>query len=285
MRTAAALFLFLPFLSAPAAGNGTGPVFHPSRPSAFSFAFFNSKVPSVRLDAGPAYESAGRTFFPVVYAIYYPAKGIARFPDGGRAAQGYAAAWLFEHVPGEAPRPAAKIGLCDLFQEHRAAMIERDGKLIIKMPALNRLHVISGGIKLGSAYYYSFDPADGSLRALDAAPDWPEEDPRSVLKEHYPYFEPDTADIEGLGLPSPLPYIVAGDSDALLRSIALYSQGNRLLRMTIFRRYLKDGKTGLAEKILDEMRGRLPALPSVRKQVLEADIAAFEKILAITEKE
>ncbi|MDT8287942.1 MAG: hypothetical protein RQ748_12605 [Elusimicrobiales bacterium] len=284
MRTIAAVLLFFPFLNVPAAQDATGPVYHPSRPSALSFALFHSKVPSVRLDAGPGYEAGGRIFFPVVYAIYYPAKGIARFPDGGRAAQGYAAAWLFEHVPGETPRPAAKIGLCDLFQEHRAPMVNRNGGLIIKIPALNRLHVIEGGRRLDSAYYYFFDPADGSLTPLDAEPDWPEKYPRSGLKDHYSYFEPATADIEELGLPSPLPYIAAGRSDAVLRSAALGSRGNRLLRMTIFRRWLKDGKRELSEKTLDEMRKKVPALPAVRKQVLEADIAAAERILSGTEK-
>lgn len=284
MRITAAALLFLSFLPPAAALDPRGPVFHPSRPSALSFTFFISKVPSVRLDAGPGYETGGRTFFPVVYSIYYPAKGVARFPDGGQASQAYAAAYIFEALPDGPPRLAAEVGRCGLFQDHHIPMISRDGKIVLKLPSLNPLHTVQGGKRLDSAYYYSFDPETEKVSPFKEKPEWPGEYPRSELTGHYHYFTPEAADIETLGLPSPIPYIIAGQSDALLRSIAINSQGNRLLRMTIFRRWLKDGREETAARALADMKARLKTLPAVKGQIVEADIAAAEALIAAAEE-
>jgi hypothetical protein len=265
-----------------AAGEWPEPVFHPARPSAAALALFNSGVPSVTLAAGPAYRAGDRLFFTAVYAVYYPPKGIARFPDGGRAAQAFAAVYLYEALPGgQPPRLAAEIGRCDAFQDARSTMLYRDGELIIRFSSPNPRHVIEGGARLGNAHYYAYAPAAGRLHALGKAPDWPVKYPRADSDAHRDFFRTAGADLRALGLPSPLAYIRGDKGDSRLKDIFLAKEGSdRLLRLEVLRHWLRTGKRALAEGTVEELKASLPGVPALKRYLAEEDIQAAENILS-----
>ncbi|HAT72404.1 MAG TPA: hypothetical protein DCS63_06275 [Elusimicrobia bacterium] len=269
-----------------AAADGPEPVFYPSRPSQAAIALFNAGTPSVKLTAGPAYNAGDRLFFTAVYALYYPPRGLARFPDGGRAAQAYAAAYLYEALPGgKPPRLAGKFGHCDMFLDARTSMLYRDGELLVRFSAVNPRHALEGGTRLKKAYYYAVSPASGKIRALEKAPAWPDKYPEADSGAHLQFFRPAAADLEGLGLPSPLPYIAGGGNDARLKRIVLGEEkSDRLLRLEILRHWLRTGRRALAEGTAQELKARLPGVPALKRYLAEEDIKAAETILAAAEQ-
>lgn len=232
-------------------------------------------LPSVILEASAGFEAGGDEYFLLRLRIYYEAKGLAAFPDGGipRTAleRVYLAKWAGAVVKAEAgvPVPPAYSGV--YFKSSRIRP-EKHGLLIGL-----RWQDKKAGTKDQQCFFFA--PAENKMSAAaDPGGEWPKET-RSLNETNKPLR--DFSDFDAAGLPNPLDYAPGAGKPEELAAIISKGLGDRRLRAAAARRLAAAGER-------DRLRAAIAGLEKIaasRKLYFwSEEKVLLEKILARADK-
>lgn len=251
-------------------------------PGPVAASIFYQDEPDTSLEASEGFNVGGTDYFLLKLRIYYRAKGLAAFPDGGRSKAAFESVYLFK-AEKSGPRKAAELGaepgLSGSPFKASALRGSPDG-VLIKVRWLDpefyskkRNPEHEGSAK--EYRYYLYAPASAKVTAIgDPGGEWPRgtlglTGTNKLLR--------DFSDFDAAGLPNPLDYTPGAGKPPGLAGLISKGLGDRRLRLAAARRLMVSGNAELLRSAI----AALDKIAAARKLYFWAEEKALlEGILA-----